>query len=292
LPEASPSVLYICGPTGGGKTALSIDISRHIPNAIFINADTMQMYQGLECMSGTPSPAELSQIEHRLFGVLRSGDACSRSRWLDMAKHEIEDALAQGKIPILIGGSRSFAAELAKAAYGLQLDVTMDNAITYPQEGTTTHFPYQLSAIVLAPPANKVNAGITYKIANDFDLAIDAVTAAKLAGHDFQKGAGITIGTREINAYLDGSITRQHAIETTTIRAIRYAEEQYALFAKLEDAINQANPGSALRITSTVPDERVRQAIGFIQKHFTQAASNKWSHLAAKTSKPIGPISL
>src|SRR4051812_39885564 len=116
-------VFYICGPTASGKTALSVEIARQLPDAVFINADTMQLYKGLEPLAAHPTPEQLSQIDHRLFGIFDLSHKSSRSEWMELAKAEIEKAFEEGKQPILIGGSRSFAAELAEAAYKIDLSV-------------------------------------------------------------------------------------------------------------------------------------------------------------------------
>src|SRR4051812_44267670 len=101
-------VLYICGPTMSGKTGFSVELAQRMPDAVFINADTMQLYKGLESMAGHPSVEEMARIDHRLFGVLSPDQHFSCGEWLDRAKQEIEKACRAGKQPVLIGGSRSF----------------------------------------------------------------------------------------------------------------------------------------------------------------------------------------
>src|SRR6188508_2363090 len=127
-------ILYICGPTASDKTAFSIAFARALGNAVIINADTMQLYRGLEILAGHPDEKQQAQVEHRLFGILDLSQDFSRSQWLGLAVREIKQVLDAGKQPVLVGGSRSFAAELVRAAYGISLDVDMDNAVTFPAD--------------------------------------------------------------------------------------------------------------------------------------------------------------
>jgi len=94
----------LAGPTAAGKTALSLHAARRL-DAEIVNADSMQVYSGLNVISARPSPEELEQAPHHLFGVLDPGERCSTGRWARMAVEVIEDAASRGKRVILAGGT-------------------------------------------------------------------------------------------------------------------------------------------------------------------------------------------
>ena len=96
--------LIIAGPTAGGKSSLALDIAEKYPSTI-INADSQQVYKELSILSARPSPDDEARCPHRLFGVLPASEVCSAGRWLEMVKPEIEQALADGRIPLLVGGT-------------------------------------------------------------------------------------------------------------------------------------------------------------------------------------------
>lgn len=92
------------GPTASGKSAAALAAAREF-GGVVINADSMQVYRELAILTAWPDAAAMAAAPHRLYGVLPAGDACSAGRWCAMAIAEIDAALAQGKLPILAGGS-------------------------------------------------------------------------------------------------------------------------------------------------------------------------------------------
>lgn len=97
-------VVVVAGPTASGKSAAATAIAREF-NGVVINADSMQIYDGLPLLTARPTTAEMGEIPHRLYGVLAIGEVCSAARWRDMAIAEIEAARDAGLLPVLCGGS-------------------------------------------------------------------------------------------------------------------------------------------------------------------------------------------
>lgn len=96
--------LYICGPTASGKSALAIELARLLDGEI-VNADAYQLYCGLETISAAPSPGELAQAPHHLYGVLEPSETCDAMRFREMALPVIKEIQSRGKTPIVTGGS-------------------------------------------------------------------------------------------------------------------------------------------------------------------------------------------
>lgn len=97
-------VIIIAGPTASGKSALAIDVAREF-SGLIINADSMQVYRELNVLSARPPMRDLDQAPHRLYGVLAADDPCSVGRWLDLALGEIKAAWADGRLPLVVGGT-------------------------------------------------------------------------------------------------------------------------------------------------------------------------------------------
>jgi len=102
-------VIAIFGPTGIGKTAVAIALADLLrergEDPVAISADALQVYRGLETLSGAATPEEQSRLEHRLLGIVPATDAFSVGEFMPLAHAEIDDALAEGRRPIVVGGT-------------------------------------------------------------------------------------------------------------------------------------------------------------------------------------------
>jgi len=100
-----PKVALIAGPTASGKSALALDLAKATGGTI-INADSAQVYRDLSILTARPSPEEVTQAPHRLFGHVDAADTgYSAARWAAEARAAIEDSVAAGSLPILVGGT-------------------------------------------------------------------------------------------------------------------------------------------------------------------------------------------
>src|SRR5215813_6330520 len=104
MAEADTPIVLLGGPTASGKSALALALAEEFRGTI-INADSMQIYGDLAVLTARPGPAALARAPHRLYGVLDAGEAGSAGRWRDLAEAEIAAAQAQGRLPILVGGT-------------------------------------------------------------------------------------------------------------------------------------------------------------------------------------------
>ncbi|WP_375182524.1 tRNA (adenosine(37)-N6)-dimethylallyltransferase MiaA [Sphingomonas adhaesiva] len=104
FPSALPKVALIAGPTASGKSALALDLAKATGGTI-INADSAQVYRDLSILTARPSPEEVTQAPHRLFGHVDGADSCSAARWAAEARAVIGEAHAAGRVPVLVGGT-------------------------------------------------------------------------------------------------------------------------------------------------------------------------------------------
>jgi tRNA dimethylallyltransferase len=98
------TVHIIAGPTAGGKSALALRLTAE-KDGVVINADSLQIYDGLQILTAQPSAAEKKAVPHRLYNLLQPDQACSAMIWRELALTEIHAALQAGKTPILVGGT-------------------------------------------------------------------------------------------------------------------------------------------------------------------------------------------
>jgi tRNA dimethylallyltransferase len=102
--ESRPRVALIAGPTASGKSALAIALAQ-AANGVVINADASQVYADLQILSARPSPEEMTQAPHRLFGHIDGSEACTAARWAAEARAEVDKVHGEARLPILVGGT-------------------------------------------------------------------------------------------------------------------------------------------------------------------------------------------
>jgi tRNA dimethylallyltransferase len=97
-------ILILTGTTCSGKSALALEVAQMRP-AVIINADAMQMYRELRVLTARPTIEEEAQAQHELYGVIPATTNGSVKLWLEMVVPLIQKAQAEGKIPLLVGGT-------------------------------------------------------------------------------------------------------------------------------------------------------------------------------------------
>ncbi|MDD2841128.1 MAG: tRNA (adenosine(37)-N6)-dimethylallyltransferase MiaA [Tolumonas sp.] len=92
------------GPTASGKTALAIELAKRLPCDI-ISVDSALVYRGMDIGTAKPTAAEQAQAPHRLLDLIDPTEAYSAADFRRDALREIESIVAQGRIPLLVGGT-------------------------------------------------------------------------------------------------------------------------------------------------------------------------------------------
>lgn len=96
--------LLIAGPTGVGKTDLSLRLAGVLGGEI-VGADAFQIYRGLPILTAQPSPFSIAEIPHHLVGSVDPSESYDAGRYLREALPIIHDIVARGKRPIVVGGT-------------------------------------------------------------------------------------------------------------------------------------------------------------------------------------------
>jgi tRNA dimethylallyltransferase len=104
-----PTIVALFGPTGVGKTAVAIALAERLradgEDPVAVSADALQVYRGLETLTGAATPQEQAQLEHRLISILPIDATFSAGAYARLAHEEIDALLAQGRRPIVVGGT-------------------------------------------------------------------------------------------------------------------------------------------------------------------------------------------
>jgi tRNA dimethylallyltransferase len=96
--------MVLAGPTAVGKTDLAIRIAEDLQTEI-IGADAFQIYDGLDILTGKPTPAQLKVIPHHLIGVLPLTELCDAHKYALLARQTITALNQRGITPLVVGGN-------------------------------------------------------------------------------------------------------------------------------------------------------------------------------------------
>ena len=160
-----PPAIIVAGPTASGKSALAIAIARRVGGTV-VNADSMQVYRELRVLTARPPPVDEACVPHVLYGVRPAAEAGNAAWWRGAALAAMGDARAQGKIPILTGGTGMYFAALTQ---GLA-DV--------PEPSPKARAEARRLLVELGPEA--LHAGLA---------KVDPATAARIKPNDSQRVA-------------------------------------------------------------------------------------------------------
>ena len=102
-------VIALFGPTAVGKTEVAIALADRLrelgERPVAVSADALQVYDGLQTLTGAATPRQRAQLEHRLIGVVPVHEAFSAGRFAQLAHAEIDRALRDHRRPIVVGGT-------------------------------------------------------------------------------------------------------------------------------------------------------------------------------------------
>jgi len=102
-------IIALFGPTGVGKTAVAVALAQLLrargEDPVAVSADALQVYTGLETLTGVATPQERAVLEHRLVSFLPIDAGFSVGQYAELAHAEIDGLLQTGRRPLVVGGT-------------------------------------------------------------------------------------------------------------------------------------------------------------------------------------------
>src|SRR5436190_2589793 len=102
--QREPLLVAIVGPTGAGKTALSLALAEKFAGEI-VNCDSIALYREFEIGTAKPSPAELARAPHHLFNILGPAESSTAGDYARRARAVLQAIKQRGRLPIVVGGT-------------------------------------------------------------------------------------------------------------------------------------------------------------------------------------------
>ncbi|WP_029433282.1 tRNA (adenosine(37)-N6)-dimethylallyltransferase MiaA [Blastococcus sp. URHD0036] len=103
-PAAPPPVVAVVGPTATGKTALAVALAHRLGGEV-VNADSMQLYRGMDIGTAKPDATERDGVPHHLLDLWHVRQPASVAEYRRRARAEVDRLRAVGVVPLLVGGS-------------------------------------------------------------------------------------------------------------------------------------------------------------------------------------------
>lgn len=97
-------IAVIAGPTASGKTRLGIELSLAAGGEV-VNADSQQVYLGLDVGTAKPTAAERAEVPHHLLDLCQPGEGMDAARFCALADAAIAEVAGRGRLPVVVGGT-------------------------------------------------------------------------------------------------------------------------------------------------------------------------------------------
>lgn len=164
-------VVSLFGPTAVGKTSVALELAEilaaHGEEPVAVSADAFQLYRGLEILSGAPTAAERRRLNHVLVASHDLDDAMSAGLFAREAHAAIDEALATGRRPVVIGGSGLY---MQAALADLEMRPPVDSPAHAESADDAADLHGRLQAISPAAAA-QIDPGDSYRAGRALALA-------------------------------------------------------------------------------------------------------------------------
>ena len=260
-------VIVITGPTGVGKTKLSVELAKRLEGEI-INADSMQIYKDLNIGTAKITEDEKEKIPHHLFDIKNTSEDYSIYDYQKDARVKIDEILSRGKTPILVGGTGLY---IKSALYDYKLNYEKENnnyedlsfeelynilikldknieidknnkrrlvrAINYYKENgksinenKTDKLLYDTIFIGLTTERSKLYEIINKRVDRMFEQGLEEEVRYFYNNNIYTKPLINGIGYKELYKYFDNEITLEESKDLIKRNSRHYAKRQYTFF--------------------------------------------------------------
>lgn len=258
-------IIVITGPTGVGKTKLSVSLAKKI-NAEIINADSMQVYKGLDIATAKIKEEEKEGVVHHLFDIAEVNDNYTVYDYQRDCRRKIEEITSRGKNIIIVGGTGLY---IKSALYNYEfneeentydfsnmsnseilnkikeydedIDIHVNNrqrlerVLTKVMNGTVNSLKGNQKLYDFKMIGLTLDRDLLYK---RIDSRVDAMVRDGLIEEArmlydkgvYSKAIKTGIGYKELYQYFDGEITLDEALDLIKKNSRHYAKRQYTFF--------------------------------------------------------------
>ncbi|OOF59785.1 tRNA (adenosine(37)-N6)-dimethylallyltransferase MiaA [Rodentibacter myodis] len=233
-----PTAIFLMGPTASGKTDLAIQLRQQLPVEV-ISVDSALIYKGMDIGTAKPSKAELALAPHRLIDILDPAESYSAMNFRDDALREMAEITAQGKIPLLVGGTMLYYKALIEGLSPLpSADETIRAEIEQKAEQQGWTALHQDLAKIDPTSAQRINPNDSQRI--NRALEVFYITGKTLTELTEQKGEALPYKVLQFAIAPEDRQVLHHRIEQRFHKMIEqgFQQEVEKLYARGDLNIN------------------------------------------------------
>jgi tRNA dimethylallyltransferase len=151
-------VIILLGPTGVGKTGVSILLAQQLDTEI-ISADSMQIYRRMDIGTAKPAPEEREKVKHHMIDIVNPWESYSTGRYITKVVPIIEGLHTRGKIPVVVGGTGLYIKAMTRGIFsGPSADWTLREellSLEREEEGSLYNYLKELDSEAAAKITTK-----------------------------------------------------------------------------------------------------------------------------------------
>jgi tRNA dimethylallyltransferase len=235
-------VIILLGPTGVGKTGVSILLAKAL-NTEIISADSMQIYRHMDIGTAKPSKKERAIVKHHMIDIVEPWESFSTGKYIEAVAPIIEGLLDKGKIPIVVGGTGLYIKAMTRGIFrGPSADWTLREellSIENEEKGSLYNYLKELDP----EAAEKITSNDKRRIIR----ALEVCLKSKVRLSEIQK-----------------NLTSPLLYEFIKIGLTRDRKELYRMIEERVDAMMEAGIVEEVKNTLEMnPDRTPMQAIGY-----------------------------